>query len=309
MSVMSTNIIRFDEKRELFEKGLRKVYDDETKVLQNQYKEWLAETTANAWFEHEMGHSGLGVMPEKTVGGAITTDRIYYGNKRSYTMKAYALGLVIQYEVLRWDLYSVFKPITKELAKSAVTRYDLVAYGLWNNAFVTTSPAYTDYRGEAFLSATHTRMDGGSWKNRPTTDIGLSMTALQQGTEDLRLTVNERGLYSADMSPTHLLTSVANDWLAHTLLQSGYNPDNANQQINNAARYRMSIQTSPYHTTSTHWFLCCKPKSMKVRMAKGDDPDLVKDTENSTRNMVYHSYCSFRMEVYDGRGAYGSTGV
>lgn len=305
----TTNIIRFDEKRELFEKGLSKVYDDETKILQNEYKEWLTEEVATEWFKHEMGHSGLGVMPEKTVGGAITTDRIYYGAKRSYTMKAYALGLVVQYEVLRWDLYSVFKPITKELARSAVTRYDLVAFGLWNNAFVTTSAAYTDFRGEAFLATTHTRMDGGTWKNRPTTDIGLSMTALQQGIEDLRLTVNERGIYAADMTPTHLLTTVTNDWLAHTLLQSGYNPDNANMQLNNAKRYGLKIQTSPYHTTSTHWFLVANPKRLKIRMAKGDSPDLVKDTENSTRSMVFHSYCSFRMEVYDGRGAYGSTGV
>lgn len=306
---MSTNIIRFDEKRELFEKGLSKVYGDETKVLENQYKEWLAETTATEWFRHEMGHSGLGVMPEKTVGGTITTDRIYYGNKKTFTMKAYALGIVVQYEVLRWDLFSVFKPITQELAKSAVTRYDLVAYGLPNNAFSTATGAYVDYRGEAFCSTSHSRLDGGTWKNRPSTDIGLSMTALQQGIEDLRLTVNERGMYSADMSPTMLMTTVTNDWLAHTLLQSNYNPDNANQQVNNASRYRMKIHTSPYLTTSTYWFLWCNPKNVKIKMAKGDSPDLVKDSEHSTRNMVYHSYCSFRLEVYDGRGAYGSTGV
>lgn len=307
---MSTaNIIRFDEKRELFEKGLSKVYHAEAKVLENQYKDWLAEETAEEWFKTEMGHSGLGVMPEKTVGGTITTDRIYYGATRSYTMKAYALGLVIQYEVIRWDLFKVFRPITQSLAKSAVTRYDLVAFGIPNNAFSTATAAYTDYRGEALCATTHTRMDGGTWKNRPTTDIGLSMTALQQGIEDMRLTVNERGSYETDMSPNFLMTTVTNDWLAHTLLRSDYNPDNANMQFNNTSRYKLKVGTYPYITTSTYWFLWRNPKDVKLKMAKGDSPDLVKDNEFSTRNSVFSSYCSFRVEVYDGRGMYGSTGV
>lgn len=305
----TAQIIQMSEKRELFERGLSKVYRDESKILTNQYTEWLQETSAQEWVKYEMGHSGLGVMPEKTVGGTITTDRIYYGPKKSFTMRAYALGLVVQYEVLRWDLYSVFEPITRELSRSAHTRYDLVAYGLINNAFSTASAAYTDFRGEAFCDASHTRMDGGTWKNRPDEDIGLSMTAIQQGTEDLRLTVNERGIYVSDMSPNMLMTSVANEWHAHTLLQSPNNPDNANRQVNNAARYGMKIHTSPYITTTTYWFMWCDPKRVKIRLAKGDSPDLVKDAEAATRNMVYHSYCSFRLEVYDGRGAYGSTGV
>lgn len=305
----TTNIIRFAEQQAFFEKGLSKVYHDEAKVLSNQYKSWLAEETATEWFKYEMGHSGLGVMPEKAVGAGITTDRVYYGGRKSYTMKAYALGLVIQYEVLRWELFNVFKPITQELARSAVTRYDLVAYGLWNNAFTTTLSAYTDFRGEAFLSATHTRMDGGTWKNRPSTDVGLSMLALQQAEQDLTETVNERGQFMNDMSATDLLTTTANRWLAQTLTQSQWNPDNANQAVNNAKRMGLNVSISPYHTTSTNWFVLCNPKRIKIRMAKGDNPDLVKDTEHATRNMVYSSYCSFRMEVYDGRGAYGSTGV
>lgn len=309
---MSTaNIIRFDEKREYFEQGLKQVYSDEAKTLSYQYRDWLKEETAERWFESEMGHSGLGVMPEKAIGEAVTTDRIYHGVVRNYVMKAYALGLVIQYEVIRWDLFKVFKPITQDLAKTAGTRYDLVAFGIPNNAFSTSNSAYTDYRGEALCAVSHTRLDGGTWKNRPTTDIGLSMTALQQGIEDLTLTVNERGIYETgeEVTPTLLMTTPQNNWLAHTLLRSDYNPDNANMAVNNAARYNLNIKTYNYITTSTYWFLWCSPKKVKMKMAKGDSPDLMKDSEFSTMNSVFRSYCSFRVEVFDGRRMYGSTGV
>lgn len=303
------NVIRFSEKQSLFQKGLSTVYHNTLKVLKSQYTDWLTETTMEEWYTTVLGHSGLGIMQEKAMGASISRDRIYYGEPKTFTGKAYALALAVQYEVIRWDLYGVFKPVTKELARTAVQRYDLVAYGLPNNAFVTTNSNYTDYRGEAFCAVTHTRMDGGTWKNRPTTDIGLSMTGIQTATTDLKKTVNDRGQYLQEMMPSILMVAVENEWLANTLTKSPHNPDNANMQYNNVSRYGLSSHVTPLITTTTNWFLIVDKANTKIAMAKGDDPDLIKDSEPNSRNMLFTSYCSFRMEVYEGRGWYGSTGV
>lgn len=310
------HVIRFNETgaQAFFEIGLSKVYHNETKVLQKSYTEWLEEkprTDATHWKDTELGHSGLGQMQVKNIGEDFQRDRLFYGAEKSYTMQTYGLALVIQHEVLEWDLFGVFLPITKQLAKTSYTIYDIVAYAILMNAFSTSNATYTDYRGEALCSTSHARMDGGTWKNRPSSDAGLSMTTLQTAFEDLPRTVNDRGLYAPDdaYNPRWLVTSRENLWLARTLLNSQYDPNNANQQYNNLRPYDLKERVSNYITVSTYWFLLCGKEKLKVRLQLGENPDLVTDTEPGTRNMLFSTYCSFRPEVYEGRGIYGSTGV
>src|SRR5262245_14242322 len=124
-----TNIIRFLEKVALFELGLEDVYKDTLKTEPQTYKKWLREKPMKRWIEQDMSTSGLGVMGEKEIGRRFNTDRIYYGPQKSYTGKAYGAALVIQYEAMRWDEYGVFPDISRELARTANTRYDIVAYG------------------------------------------------------------------------------------------------------------------------------------------------------------------------------------
>lgn len=304
----ATQVIRFDENRLAFQLGLSEVYRNQLKIIPQSYKEWMKEETADQFFKTDWAVSGLGSMPEKTIGGRFATDKIYYGPTKSYTMKVYGLSLVVQYEVFRWDLYGIFKPISKELAKTAMTRYDLVAYSVLNNAFSTADATYTDYRSEAICSVSHTRLDGGTWKNRPTTDIGLSQTALQVATQDLKKTVNDRGLYVL-INPKKLVTATENDWLAATLLKSTYNPENANSAYNNAGKLGLTHTSSPYITNPTYWFLMGDKGDVQIQMSLGDMPDLREDSEPGTRNAIFTSYASFRVEVHEARGWYGSTGI
>ncbi len=308
MAAQATEVIRFDEKREYFELGLSTAYRDTLKVRPNAYKEWLSEETATEFFKTESATSGLGIMAEKVIGGTPQTDRLYYGTTKTYTLKTYGLALVMQYEVMRWDLFKVFAPLGGELAKTAITRYDLVAYGLWNNAFSTSDSVYTNYKSEAICATAHVRMDGGTWKNRPTTDVGLSTTALQTATTDIKKTVNNRGKFVI-LTPRTLITTVENEWLSKILLQSEYNPDNANMQYSPLRSYGLKVHTSPYITTSTYWFVTCDKSDYRIRMGIGDKPDLRIDNEPGTRNRSYNSYCSFRMETFESYGVYGSTGV
>src|ERR1041384_2810763 len=125
----STNVIRFAEKLALVELGLSTVYKDTLKAIPNQYKEWLAEKSTDLFIETDYGGGGLGVMQEKTIGDRFPADRLVYGGQKSYTMATYGIALVLQYEVIRYDLYGVYGDLGKKLADTAISRYDLVAYG------------------------------------------------------------------------------------------------------------------------------------------------------------------------------------
>jgi hypothetical protein len=302
-----TQLIRFNQNRELFEVGLNQVYKDTLPLHPQQYKTWLREETATEFYKTDYAASGLGVMPEKQPGQRFAMDRPKFSPTKQHVMRTYGLSLVIQYEVMRWDLYKVFKPVTMQLAKSAQTRYDLVAFGLLNNGFSTANSAYLDYRGDAICATSHSRLDGGTWKNRPTQDMGLSMNALQTATTDMKKTPNDRGLYTT-LIPRLLITAVENEWIAKVLLKSATNPENANQAHSPVTDYNLKHLPSVYITTPTAWFLCADKEIYKICMALGDSPDLMMDSEPGTRNRIYTSYCSFRLEVFDGKGIYGSTG-
>lgn len=300
--------ITFAQSARAFTLGLSNVWKDELKVIPQSYKTWLRESPAKEFFKTDWGYSGLGTMGRKEIGAAPPKDKIFFGKEKQFVMKTYGSSLLIQYEVIRWDLYGIFTDVAKQLAKTAMTRYDIEAYEIFNQAFSTANSIYTDHMGEALCSVSHTRMDGGVFKNRPSTDIGLSMTAMQTATSDIRRMVTERGQI-AQLSAKILMVAVENKWLADKLLNSKTDPSNANEQKNVLSTYNLQLMVGDYITTQTNWFVLCDKDTYEIRMATGDAPDMITDTEPATRNRLFNSYCSFRIEVYRGRGIYGSVGA
>ena len=299
---------RFSDFPLAFELGLTKVYRDELKQHPKHYYNWLAEYPAKHFFDTDWMNSGLGVMPSKAIGSQITVDKILNGPSKQHGMTPYAQALVIQYEVMRWDLYDVFKPVVRELPKSAVTRYNLVAYGFLLQAFTVVDSKYKTYQSEAACLTNHTRLDAGTWSNRLAADEGLSYEAIQSALIIMRKLVNERGLF-VNMEPKMLETSVDQAWLAETYLQSTLRPGTADND-KNTLRGGLSHHCSPYLTQATYWFLFCRKgdPAHKVWMRLGDNPDLVKDQDTRTRDRIFTSYCSFEFATMNTPGMVGSTG-
>lgn len=312
MALPSTDLVRFGETRDLYQLGLSYLYHDTLMANPNSYSDWLAEVPVKRFYDSEMGVSGLGLMPQHNIGEPIKLDRPFVGPKKTYTLSVYAVGMVIQHEVFQWDLFGAYKPVTEDLARTAQTRYELVAYAIFNNAFSTADPVYTDYNNEALIAITHTRLDRGTWQNRPSAPVGLSMMALQIATTLIKKTVNDRGQFvgsSPSLKIKKCIVPVENRWLANVLFDSTYNPENNNQQVNNARNMGVTVTDSAYINLTTPWFLLCdKNGSYRLKLGQGEKPDLVKDNEPSTRNMLITSYCSFRVQVYEAKGIVGDSG-
>lgn len=288
-----------------FTLGLTKVHKDAVKRQTKDYAVWLREEQAKHLFDTEWGVSGLGVMPEKEIGGVVETDKIYNGPQKTFTLTPYALAIVIQYEAMRWDLYSVFPDLMKQLAKSATDRYNLVAYSVLLNSFSTADPTYTTFQGEALFTDSHTRLDGGTWSNAGT--VGLSYLGFQEARVELRKTVDERGRFMTDVNPTLLITSPDQEWIAETVLQSTGRPGTADNDKNTLANKNYRIKTSPYVTNQTYWWLWDK-NAVQINMRLGDPPMFESDSDFRSMNRVGRAYCSFGLRVWDSKGAWASTG-
>jgi hypothetical protein len=307
MSFPSTSTTTFYEFRRAFELGLSEVHKDELKRLPKLYQNWLREVDAKRFYDTDWSVSGLGIMPPKEIGGEFSTDQILQGDIKTYELATYGLMLVIQKEAYEYDLYGVIKGMVGMLAKSATDRYNLVAYSVWNNAFNPPNDVYKTFQGEALIKLAHSRMDGGSWKNRPTKNIGLSYLALMQARIDMRKWTDERGRF-IQMKPERLICGVDLEWLADTVLHSEYRPGNANMELNVARKMNLDIHSEPYVTSVTAFFVLANKMSYKIAMRLSAAPDFQTENRPATRDRMYSSYTSFGLGIYNSLGTWGSSG-
>ena len=303
----ATNVTQFSDYPLLYELGLTQVFEDNLKQHKRDYAIWLKEETVKRYTDTDYAVSGLGEMPEKGIGEVFSTDKILKGRTKETSLTPYGLAVVIEYEAMRWELYGVFGGLAEELARAATRRYIVTAYSLLNNSFSAPNSNYQTAYSEDIIDAAHTRMDGGTWSNRSSTNAALSYLAIQQMFVDQGKLVNERGQYVM-VTPKLLLTGLENAWIAEEILASTARPDQDNPGVKNTLSGRLSVHSSPYITSTTAWWTICDKEQVRIKMRNGDRPKLERDGDFRTRNMLLSMYCSFNLSVYDSRGYWGSDG-
>lgn len=306
MASPSTSL-QFSQFLEAFELGISEWFHDEVPLHPKEYTGFLREEKARRWFDNDISSSGLGVSSAKAIGGDFTFDEIYKGPKKEYELESWGIAILIQLEMLDWDLYGTFKSLSSDLAKSHIDRYNLVAFDVLLNGFNGSAAAkYLTFQGEALFTTSHTRLDGGTWSNSST--AGLSHLGLQEALIVLRKQVNERGRF-AKITAKRLITSVDQEWIGKTLLQSEKLPGTDYNDKNTLMGSGLSLQaTSPYLTTPEYWFLWGDTSQVKMKMRLGRKPDLEMDMDSRNRNRIWTSYCSFGLGIFNSLGTYGSTG-
>lgn len=294
---------------EAFALGFTDVFKDELKTHPRSYTAFLGELTAEHFYDTDWSVSGLGAMPQKNIGASFSTDRIIKGGQKQFGMTPYGMACVIEYEAMRWDLYSIFKGLPEELARSMTDRYNIVGHSVLNNSFSAPSSTYQIFASgvaENIISTAHVRLDGGTWSNGSASNTGLSYLGIQEGVTNFATQVNQRGRYIM-LDFKKLIVGESQRWIADTIVGSQYRPDNANQALN-TLKGAAQVYSSPYITSATAWWLWANPKDVKIKMRLGDSPRVDRDTAVNNMNLVMTCYASFDLQVYDSRGSFGSTG-
>ena len=119
------NVARLQKFSALLELGLSQVFMDDLPTHPRMYQGWLMQKRAVEFVEDKLVTTGLQSMPEKGIGGVITTDQPFISSPKDYTLVPHALGFVGEYELIRWDKYGVFKRVTQMLSRSAIDRFNV----------------------------------------------------------------------------------------------------------------------------------------------------------------------------------------
>lgn len=231
--------------------------------IEPQWKRLFRTITSKQQIERTIQARYTGLASLKDEGAPTLFDN-NAGQRWQYNMEPIeaGLGYAITRKAIDDNLYKQdFNPMNLGLAKSFADYWEIQAANIFNTAGTYNSSIVGD--GVSLLNATHPLTEtspfvGGSWANRPSTDVDLNETSLVAGMKAIRTGfVNEAGLRIRARA-TKLIVPVALEDVAIRLLKTDLRPGTANNDVN--AILSMSgglrdFEVLDYLTSDYPWFL------------------------------------------------------
>ena len=254
--------------------GLRKVYTEELLDRSTEYDKIANIITSKRNYEDDLQVALLGTTPAKIQGGPTTFDNPIQGSSVRYTHVSYGLGFRVTQEMYADDLYGVMQKASKDLAGANGETVETIFWSLFNN--VSDATVFAGFDGLALASTAHTLLGGGTYANRPSTDVQISITGLQAAVESFEKMVNERNRKIL-AKPWRVLIPVELKWAAREILGSQYKPYTSNNEINSLMDEELSFFVCHYATDANNWGLLGRKHDLKFfwrakpKMENSDD--------------------------------------
>lgn len=271
-----------------------------------QYPDLYDQEDSDRAYEEDVQITGFGLAPVKPQGDGISFDSEVQGPVSRYTPIAYALGYIVTYEELKFNLYEqVSMRRAKANAFSMNQTIENVAAFLYNNAFVTTY--FTTGDGVALISTAHVNTTGGTYSNELSPSADLSEAALEDLCIQIMGTETDRGLLISLMPES--LHIPRQEWFnANRILKSVLQSDSANNNINvlkatNA--FPKGIKLNQFFTNASYWFV--RTNCMNgMQMFWAERPNFSQDNDFDTKNAKAASYMLFSVGCTDPRALFAS---
>jgi hypothetical protein len=275
-----------------------------------EWKELVDFKTSDKNYEEIVQDTGFAVAPVKPQGSGIAYD----ANQQGYTSRAthvtYALGYAVTMEELQDDQYeAVSMARAKANAFSQAQTREIVVANVLNKGFSSTLQTIGD--GVAFFSASHPLTSGGTFSNKPTTDVDLSEASLEDALIQIAGFTNDKGLQIAVM-PRKLVVSRQNQFNAARIMKSSYQNDTANNAINAIKAMNIlpdGFVVNHYLTDVNAWFVKNDiPTGSGFTFFERMPVTFDKDNDFSTKNALASSITRYSVVVADPRAYWGSAG-
>jgi hypothetical protein len=287
--------------------GLNALFGLEYGKYENEHTEIYETETSERSFEEEVKLSGFGAAPVKPEGSAITYDNAQESFTARYNHETVAMGFSITEEAMEDNLYdSLSARYTKALARAMAYTKQVKAASLLNTGFTT----FASGDGVTLFNTAHPTVAGGTNSNRPSVDVDLNETALEQAVIDIAAFKDERGLLIA-ARPRKLIVPPSLMFVATRLLQTELRvgtADNDINAINTNGSIPQGYRVNHYLTDADAWYITTDiPNGMKhfVRTAMSTSMD----GDFDTGNVRYKARERYSFGVSDPLGMYGCPGA
>ena len=264
----------------------------------------VTEKTSKRAYEESAYYTGLGMLAEKPEGEGISYDDFIQGPTKRWVHKTYALGVRITEEMIEDSLYpdipSEMGDMTKELGRSSRETIEILVHDVYNGTTKTSGD------GAAIFSNSHTKLGGGTWSNLLTPAADLAASSLRQAIQNFENTTDDRNKQQV-IRPKILMVAPANEWTARELLNSGYDPESANNAINPLKSRNLTMLVNPYLTDADAWFLIADKNPvisfMRRRVQFAKDGDFETGDAKFKASLRISTEVNFPLGIYKSAGA------
>lgn len=194
--------------------------------------------------------------------------------------------------------------MVKGLARASRNRQEVDAFSVMNNGFTSVTAGFT---ASTLFNTAHARIDGVTYANRPSPEIGLSLTGLQNMTIAFEGMVDERGM-PRQMAPSTIAIHYAKKFVAREILGSSGKPYTAQNEINALIDEDLKVFIGHYFTSQTAWFALANKGEHDLNFLWRDYPIFDCFDDPRTKSAVATAYQRHTQGVATPRGVYGSTG-
>ena len=285
--------------------SLRQIYVETGKERPLEFEE-VFNTSDMEWNPMtDAQYTGLGTMPEKPEGSQFRTDQPISGGTVVYTAVPYGFAFEVTWEMWRDELYGLMEEMTRELRRSSRLRMEVNAWSIVNNAFSTSFAGFE--ASKSLCSTSHVGLDGVTRANRPSIDIGLSVTGIQGSTTRFENATNERGLPMMQV-PTYLIIGPSQRFTAREVLGSSGVPYKADNEINSLIQEDLSYMVTHHKTSTTSWLMLGPKGEHDLNFMYRDHPYFDSWDDPTTKNAVFSVYQRHTQGYGAWKGVDGSTG-
>jgi phage major head subunit gpT-like protein len=233
----------------LLEPGLRKTFFETYKEKSEQYSQIFNILDSKKAIETD---SRMGAFSEWNEKGSLDGTEYEDPTKLDtvmYKHTTFSKGFTVDKELVDDEMYGQIKKLPKALARAARSTIESKSISVLNNAW-TASP--TNFQGEALISSSHVRLDGGTTSNNIGT-LTLSEANLEVAMKLAAEQVDERGL-KIQMMPDILVVPRALEYTAKKIIKSAQLPGTDFNDVN-PMKDQFKVVVLDYLNDANNWFL------------------------------------------------------
>lgn len=272
-----------------------------------EYAEWINVDTMPWNPVKDRQYAALGAAPAKPEGQQFTLDQGYQGGEKIYTATADGTAFEVTFEFWDDELYGLAPEFAAGMARSLRYSVELAAASILNNAFNTAVSGFT--AGESLCSTSHAAFapGGAAQANRPSPDIGFSVTYIQNAILRFEGLNNERGLPEL-LTPVMHIIHQANKFAAREILGSLGRPYSADNERNALIDEDLSWMVYHFLSSSTSHFMVAAKENHDCHLLWKNQPMFDSWDDMWTKNAVFSGYQRYAHGHGRWRGIDGSTG-
>jgi phage major head subunit gpT-like protein len=248
---------------------------------------------------------GLPLFSQMSEGEDYSYQSVRQGASKNIQPVKFGLGFSISEEAIEDGKIDMIAHGVQAMARSARESQEIQAMRIFNEGF---SSTVTTPDGANLFSTTHSNPSGLTFRNKASSDLDLSQSALEAAYNDMETQfIDDNGLIQYCRPKILLVPSILRR-TAEEIVKTPKKLDSEYNNINTLSDDGLIVISSPHLTDADAWFLLADKRDTGLRIISRKGIETKSNDVFDNDSVRYKSRYREKVDVVHARGVWGSTG-